>query len=75
MKNLNLNGQLCMFSENICILYPYKHDLVLKAEVDKEASLIFEFAKLNRLLLNSIKSNLFEYKQLFECLREWENCE
>ena len=62
IKNLNLSGQLCMFVDDIRVLYPYKYDLVLKTLIKKDASLIFEIAGLYRLLLNSDKTNLIRFR-------------
>lgn len=62
ISNLNLSGQLCMFADDVCVLYPYKHDLVLKTQIERDAALIFEFARLNRLLLNPGKTNLIRFR-------------
>lgn len=59
MKNFGLTGQLFMFADDVCLLYPYKYDLILKTYIERDAALIFEFARLNRLLLDSMKTKLF----------------
>lgn len=62
LKNLNLDGQLFMFADDICLFYPYKYDLALKTKIERDASLIFEFARLNRLVLNPNKTKLLRFR-------------
>ena len=53
---------LYMFPDDICLLYPFKTDLILKTHIDRDASLLFEFTRLNGLLLNSDKSSLINFR-------------
>lgn len=62
LKNLGLSGQLFMFADDICLFYPYKYDEVLRVHIEKDASLLFEFARLNRLCLNPDKTKLIRFR-------------
>ena len=50
-----------MFADDVCLFYPNKYDLSLKANVEKDISLIFEFARLNKLVQNVDKTKLVRF--------------
>lgn len=62
LSNLNLAGRLYMFADDVCLFYPYKYDLVLKTNMERDVSLIFEFARVNKLVLNASKTKLVRFK-------------
>lgn len=62
MSNLDLSGKLFMFADDVCLFYPYKHDLVLRTQMERDVALIFEFARLNRLLLNPNKTKVVRFR-------------
>lgn len=62
LANLDLTGTLYMFADDICLFYPYKFDQVLKTYIERDLSLIFEFARINKLLLNADKTKLIRFR-------------
>lgn len=62
LKNLELSGQLFMFADDVCLFYPYKNDVVLKNQIERDVALIFEFARINRLCLNPGKTQLIRFR-------------
>ena len=36
--NLDLHGKIYMYADDICVLYPYKHETVLKAYISLHAA-------------------------------------
>ncbi|XP_075163257.1 uncharacterized protein LOC142235890 [Haematobia irritans] len=62
ISNLGLKGKLYMYADDISIFYPYKYELTLKANVERDASLICEFAKINKLVLNSNKTKFIRFR-------------
>ena len=51
-----------MFADDVCLFYPYKYDLSLKANMERDISLIFKFARLNKLVLNPDKTKLVRFR-------------
>ena len=49
---LDFNGKLFVYADDICIFYPHKYDAVAKAYIEGDAALIVENVK--------IKKNRFE---------------
>ncbi|XP_075163247.1 uncharacterized protein LOC142235881 [Haematobia irritans] len=62
LKNLGLAGKLYMFADDVCLFYPYKSDTVLRALMERDSALIFEFARLNGLLLNPSKIKVIRFR-------------
>lgn len=62
LSNLGLIGSLYMFADDICLFYPYKYEQVLKTNMEKDMSLIFEFARINKLILNADKTKLIRFR-------------
>lgn len=62
LVNLNLAGRLYMFADDICLFYPYKNELVLKTAIERDVSFIFEFARINKLVLNASKTKLIRFR-------------
>ena len=44
-----------MYADDICVLYPYKYEIALKAYMEKDVALICEFERLNKLVIHSKK--------------------
>lgn len=61
INNLELNGRMFMYADDICVLYPYKENLVLKTYVERDAALISEFARINKLMLNPTKTKFIRF--------------
>lgn len=62
IKNLNLNGRLIMFADDIYLFYPYKHLEVLKVQIEYDALIISKFARLHKLVLNAKKTKLICFR-------------
>ena len=62
--NLDLTGRLYMFADDVYLFYPYKYDLSLEANMQRDIFLIFEFDSLNKLVLNVDKTKLVRFKLL-----------
>ena len=62
ISNLDLTGRLYMFVDDVCLFYSYKYDLSLKAYMERDISLIFEFARLNKLVLNADETKLMRFR-------------
>lgn len=62
LGNLGLVGRLCIFADDVSIFYPYKNDLILKTQIERDAALLVEFARLNRLKLNPNKTKLVRFR-------------
>ena len=46
-----------MYADNISVLYPYKHEISVKAYIERGASVIYEFPRLSKLLINCKKNS------------------
>lgn len=62
IKNLGLSGKIFIYADDICIFYPYKHETAVKAYMERDASLLSEFARINKLILNASKTQLIRFK-------------
>lgn len=62
LKNIQFYGKLYMFADDICLFYKYKHETVLKAQIEYDAAILSEFARLNRLVLNSAKTKFIKFR-------------
>lgn len=62
ISNLKLFGKLIMYADDISIFYPYKHDVILKFQMEHDAELIQEYMRLNRLILNPDKTKLLRFR-------------
>lgn len=62
INNIGLFGKIIMFADDVSIFYPYKFDLVLKTQMERDSALLFEFARLNRLVLNADKTKLLRFR-------------
>ena len=51
-----------MFIDDICLFYPIKIDFIPKAHTGRDTSLLFEFIRLNGLLLNANKTSLIRFR-------------
>ncbi|XP_075157874.1 uncharacterized protein LOC142231140 [Haematobia irritans] len=61
LKNINFNGKLVMFADDLCLFYKYKHETVLQTEIQYDASILSEYARLNKLILNSSKTKFIRF--------------
>lgn len=52
----------CTYADDICVLYPYTDEKALKVHMERDAALIFEFSRLNRLVINSSKTKLVRFR-------------
>lgn len=62
IKNLCLTGKLFLYADDICLFYPYKHETAVKAYMERDAALIFEFSRINKLVLNASKTKLLRFR-------------
>lgn len=62
LKNLCLSGKLFMYADDICLFYPYRHETAVKVYMERDAALISEFARINKLVLNAKKTKLLRFK-------------
>lgn len=62
INNIDIHGKIIMFADDVSIFYPYKHDLVLKTNMERDSALLFEFARLNHLVLNANKTRLIRFR-------------
>ena len=51
-----------MYADNLCLLYRYNENLVCKIFGERDASLIGEFSRINKLVLNHNKTKLVRFK-------------
>lgn len=66
IKNIELFGKLFVYADDICLLYPYKHETVAKACVERDVSLVSEFVRINKLFLNASKTRVLRFKPYCE---------
>ncbi|XP_075163964.1 uncharacterized protein LOC142236620 [Haematobia irritans] len=62
ISNLNLNGQLIMYADDIALLYPYNHEAILKGQMEHDAKIISEFCRINKLIINPNKTKLMRFR-------------
>lgn len=62
ITKLGLFGKLFIYADDISLFYPYKHETVVKAYMEHDAAIIFEFARINKLILNANKTQLIRFK-------------
>lgn len=62
LSNITFFGKLFMFADDICLLYNYKHPTVLKTQIEYDASMLFEYARLNKLSINAEKTNFVRFR-------------
>lgn len=60
--NIKFNGKLFMFADDICLLYRYKYPLVLETQVGYDASILAEYIRLNKLVLNADKTKFIRFR-------------
>lgn len=53
LRNLAFSGKIFMYTDDICLFYPYKNETIVKAYIERIAALICEFARINKLILNA----------------------
>lgn len=62
INNFGLRGKVLIYADDLCVLYPYHQDILLKSDVDHDTALIAEYAKLNKLILNPSKTKFIRFK-------------
>lgn len=62
LKNMNFNGKLVMYADDVCLFYRYKHETVLQTQIEYDSTLLAEYARLNKLVLNSTKTKFIRFK-------------
>lgn len=62
IANLDLTGKIFMYADDICLIYPYIHETVVKAYIARDAALISEFIRINKLFLNATKTKVMRFK-------------
>ena len=60
--NLQLNGKIYLYADDIFIFYSYKHKTTYKAYVKKDADIIFEYARINKLVIKTSKTKIIRFK-------------
>lgn len=62
ITNLGLTGRIFIYADDICLIYPYKHETVARTYMERDAALISEFARINKLFLNADKTKVIRFK-------------
>lgn len=62
LENLNFTGQLFMYADDICLFYPYKYEEGVKPYIERDAALLFEYMRINKLFINQAKTKLICFK-------------
>lgn len=62
VKNIDFNGKLFMYADDICLFYRYKHATVLQTQIEYDSAILLEFSRLNKLVLNSDKTKFVRFK-------------
>ena len=62
IKNINFKGKMFMYADDICIFYSYKHPLVLKTNIEYDASILTKFSSINKLVINPGKTKFVRFK-------------
>lgn len=62
ISNLKLYGKLVIYADDISLFYPYKHEVILKFQMEHDVQLILEYIRLNRLVLNTGKTKILRFR-------------
>lgn len=62
LENIKFYGKLILFADDICFLYKYKHEKVLKTQMEYDAAILTEYARINKLVLNCGKTKFIRFK-------------
>lgn len=62
IPKLKLYGKLFLYADDILLLYPYHHEVILKSQMEHDAAIIAEFCRINRLVLNSNKTKIIRFR-------------
>lgn len=60
--NMNFNGRLFMYADDLCLFYPYKSETVVKCYMERDSALIFEYMRINKLFINRKKTKVIRFK-------------
>ncbi|XP_075163298.1 uncharacterized protein LOC142235934 [Haematobia irritans] len=60
--NLELDGTIFLYADDICVLYGYRFEQAVKVLIERDAALISEFARVNKLYLNSGKTKVIRFQ-------------
>lgn len=64
--NLKLFGKMFLYADDICLLYPYDYETVVKAHMEWDAAIISDFSRMNRLFLNANKTQVIRFKPHYD---------
>lgn len=62
ISNLKLYGKLIMYADDLSLFYPYKHEVIVKCQIEHDVELVQEYMRLNRLVLNPDKTKLLRFR-------------
>ncbi|XP_075162787.1 uncharacterized protein LOC142235420 [Haematobia irritans] len=62
LMNMDFVGKLFMFADDVCLFYPYKYDVALKSFMERDSAMLFEFARINGLLINPSKTKVVRFR-------------
>lgn len=62
INNIGQKGKIFLYADDLCILYPYHQETLLKSNISHDALLISKYAKLNKLVLNAGKTKFIRFK-------------
>lgn len=62
IKNLELTGKMFVYADDISIFYPYKYEAAVKPYMERDAALVFEYMRINKLFINPGKTKLMRFR-------------
>ena len=65
LHNLGPGGKIFMYADDICLVYPQKHETVVNAYMERDSALICKFPRINKLILNANKTQLIRFKPTY----------
>lgn len=65
IKNLGLTGKMFVYADDISLFYPYCYESAVKPYIGRDAALLIEYMRINKLYLNPIKTKLIRFKPYF----------
>lgn len=65
LQNLDLSGKMFVYADDISIFYPYDHETAVRPYMEKDAALLLEYIRINKLFLNPTKTKLMRFRPHF----------
>lgn len=62
IKNINFDGKLFMYADDICLFYRYKYTKVLQTQIEHDATILTEFSRCNKLVINPAKTKFVRFQ-------------